>query len=104
MHERAHLEQELAALASAARERRSVDLFLRAALEGFFWVIATGMCAKLAWDSARFPVFLWPLLLLDALLFWDALRRYRQGRTNLALELRREARLRELRSTLGIDP
>ena len=47
---------------------------------------------------------LWPLLLLDFLLLWDALRSYRQGRTDLRRELKLEARVRELRRELGIDP
>lgn len=104
MHDRTALEQELLTLATAARERRSVDLFLRAAIEGFLWVVVTGVCGKLFWDSARPPLFLWPLALLDALLLWDGVRSYRRGRANLSRELRLEARVRELRSALGIDP
>lgn len=104
MHERTALEHELRTLASAARERRSVDLFLRAAIEGFCFIVVTGVCGKLFWDSARPPLFFWPLALLDAALLWDGARSYRQGRTNLKRELRLEARVRELRATLGIDP
>ncbi|HZR10142.1 MAG TPA: hypothetical protein VFA79_16275 [Myxococcales bacterium] len=103
MEERAALEQELAQLAPAARERRSADLFLRAAIETFCCVVITGVCVKLFHDSKRTPLFLWPLLLLDALLVWDVIRGYREGRASLRRELRREARIRELRSTLGID-
>jgi len=39
MHERAAIEQELSILAVAARERRSADLFLRAAVEGLCWAL-----------------------------------------------------------------
>lgn len=104
MHERTILEQELATLVPAARERKSVDLFLRAAIEGFCWVVIIGFCGKLFWDSAKPPLFFWPLAFLDALLLWDALRSYRAGRANLSRELRLEARVRELRTALGIDP
>jgi hypothetical protein len=103
MEERAALEHELAQLAPAARERRSADLFLRAALETFCWVVITGVCLKLFRDSARTPLFFWPLSLLDALLLWDVIRGYREGRASLRRELRREARIRELRSVLEID-
>ena len=104
MGDRTALEEELAALAPAARERRSVSLFLRAVIEAFLWVVISGVCVKLVHDSARIPLFLWPLALLDALLLLDAVQSYRAGRANLSGELRREARLRELRSVLGIDP
>jgi hypothetical protein len=103
MRERALLEEELATLAPTARERRSVDLFLRAAIEAFSWVVITGICIKLFADSARTPLFFWPLSLLDGLLLWDAVRGYREGRASLRRELRLEARIRELRSALGID-
>ena len=104
MTERVHLEQELRTLASAARERRSADLFLRAAVEGLCWVVVTGVCGKLFWDSIRPPLFFWPLLFLDLLLVWDGIRSYRLARTNLYRERRVEARVRELRVELGIDP
>ena len=104
MQDRSALEQELAALASAARQRRSVDLFLRAAIEGFCWVVVTGVCGKLLWDSARIPIFFWPLALIDLWLLQDGVRSYLRGRRNLSRELRLEARLREVRATLGIDP
>ncbi len=104
MSERSALEQELAVVASAARQRRSVDLFFRAAIEGLFCVVITGVCGKLAWDSATPPLFFWPLVLLDLLLLADGVRSYRLGRSNLQRELRLEARVRELRAALGIDP
>ena len=104
MPDPAALQKELAVLAAAARERRSVDLFMRAALGGFCWAVLGGVCGKLLWDSARPPLFFWPLLLLDFLLLWDALGSYRQGRTDLRRELKLEARVRELRRELGIDP
>lgn len=104
MPENGALEQELSRLAAASRVRRSVDLFLRAALEGFAWAVLAGVCGKLLWDSARPPLFLYPLALLDLLLLWDAVRSYARARTNLRRELRLEARVRELRAALGIDP
>jgi hypothetical protein len=104
MQERVHLEQELSALAPAARQRRSVDLFLRAAIEAFSWVVLTGISIKLFHDSKRPPLFLWPLLLLDVLLLWDAVRGFLSGRTALQRERRVEARVRELRAQLEIDP
>jgi hypothetical protein len=106
MHERAAMEQELSVLAVAARERKSVDLFLRAAVEGLCWALLAGVCGKLLWDSrSRIPpVFFWPLVLLDLVLLWDAARRYRNGRASLRREVQVEARLRELRLALGIDP
>ena len=104
MHDRAAMEEELSTLAAAARQRRSVDLFLRAAVEGFCWAVLTGICAKLLWDSPVPPLFFWPLALLDVLLLWDAARSWRRAQANLRRELLLEARLRELRSALGIDP
>ena len=104
MSDKSALEQELSQLAAAARERRSVDLYMRAALEGFAWAVLAGVCGKLLWDSARPPLFVYPLLLLDGLLLLDAVRSYAKARTNLRRELRLEARVRELRVALGIDP
>src|SRR5438309_8175502 len=97
-------EKELEQLAAAARERRSVDAFMRAALEGFAWAVLAGVCGKLFWDSRRPPLFFYPLALLDLMLLWDAARSYLRAREDLARELRLEARVRELRTTLGIDP
>ncbi len=98
------LQEELSRLAAAARERRSVDAFVRAALEGFAWALLAGVCGKLLWDSVRPPLILYPLALLDGLLLWDAARSYLQARTDLRRELKLEARVRELRAELGIDP
>src|SRR5438067_1114764 len=88
----------------AAPERRSVDAFVRAALEGFAWAVLAGVCGKLLWDSLKPPLFIWPLALLDLLLLWDAARSYLRARTDLRRELKLEARVRELRQQLGIDP
>ena len=104
MHDRTAMEQELSTLAAAVRKRGSVDLFLRAALEGFCWAVLSGVCGKLLWDSLSPPLFFWPLALLDLALLWDAVRNYREARESLRRELRREARVRELRALLGIDP
>ncbi len=104
MRDRAALEQELSTIALAARRRRSVDLFLRAAIEGFCWAVLSGVCGKLLWDSRKTPLFFWPLALLDLLLLWDAARSWRRAQGHLRRELLLEARLRELRSALGIDP
>ncbi len=101
--DRPALEAEFRTLAAAARERRSVDGFMRAALEGFLWGVLGGVCGKLLWDSAKPPLFFWPLALLDLLLLWDAARSYFAARRDLARELRLEARVRELRALLGID-
>jgi hypothetical protein len=101
--ERGALEKELALLAPAARERRSVDAFMRAALEGFLWVILAGVCGKLFWDSARPPFFLYPLAVLDVLLLWDGARSYLSARDHLRRELLLEARVRQLRLELGVD-
>jgi hypothetical protein len=104
MRDRAALEEELSTISVAARRRRSVDLFLRAALEGFCWALLAGVCGKLLWDSRRPPFFFWPLALLDVALLWDAARTWRRAQASLRQELLLEARLRELRSALGIDP
>ena len=103
-HGTEELEAELRRLQEASRARRSVDGFARAAVEGFCWAVLTGVCGKLLWDSATPPLFLWPLAFLDLLLLWDAARSYRDGRENLRRELRLEARVRQLRAELGIDP
>ncbi len=94
--------QELEVLAQAARQRRSVDGFMRAALVGFAWAVLAGVCGKLLWDSSKPPLFFWPLALLDLLLLADALRSYLRARRDLARELKLEARVRELRRELGI--
>ena len=105
MHERTAMEEELSTLAEAARKRRSADLFLAAAIEAFSWALLAGVCAKLLWDSKRLPpLFFWPLALLDLWLLWDAARRFREGRKSLRREVQVEARVRELRAALGVDP
>lgn len=101
MH-RDDLQKELEKLAAAARERRSVDGFMRAALTGFAWAVLAGVCGKLLWDSAKPPLFFWPLALLDLLLLVDALKSYARARRHLSRELKLEARVRELRQELGI--
>ena len=103
MQDRSALEAELAKLSAAARERRSVDGFTRAALEGFLWAILAGVIGKLLWDSAKPPLFLWPLIVLDLAFLYDAAKAYLKAREDLARELRLEARVRELRQELGID-
>ena len=97
------LEEELALLAPAARARRSVDGFMRAALTGFAWAILGGVCGKLFWDSVKLPIFFYPLAFLDLLLLWDGVRSYLQARTDLRRELLLEDRVRQLRLQLGID-
>ncbi len=97
------LEAELKRLQDAARKRRSVDGFARAAAEGFFWAVLTGVCGKLLWDSARLPLYFFPLALADALLLWDAARAYLRARADLRSESEALRRLREVRSQLGID-
>src|SRR5262245_1489965 len=104
MQDPAASRKELEILAVAARERRSVDAFMRAALDGFVWAVLAGVCGKLLWDSHKPPLFFWPLALLDLTLLWDAARSYTQARTDLKRELKLEARVRELRRELGIDP
>lgn len=101
---RAALEAEHARLAPAARTRRSVDSFARAAVEVFAWAIACGVCAKLAWDSARPPLFFYPLALFALFLLWDAVRSFLRARGELRRELAVLGRLREVRVLLGIDP
>jgi hypothetical protein len=104
MQERVAQEEELSALAEAARARRSVDLFVRAGVGGLCWALLAAVCGKLLWDSLNPPLFFWPLALLDLLLLWDAVRSYRDGRAHLHREVRLEARVRELRKAMGIDP
>lgn len=97
------LEVEHARLARAARERRSVDSFARAALEGFGWAILSGVCGKMAWDSARLPLFFYALALLDLLLLWDAVRSYALARVQLRDERAILRQLLEVRALLGVD-
>jgi len=98
------LEAELRRLQDAARERRSVDGFARSAIEGFAWAVLTGVCSKLARDSARLPLFFYPLALFDLWLLWDSVRWYRRSRVRLREEGAALRRLREVRLQLGIDP
>ena len=98
------LDAEHLQLARAAKERRSVDLFARAGLDGFVWVILSGVCGKLLWDSVRPPFFWYPLALLDLLLLWDAARHWGLARAALQREVTILNRLREVRVLLGVDP
>jgi hypothetical protein len=98
------LEAELSRLQQAARERRSVDGFARAALEGLLWALLAGVCGKVMWDSARLPFFFYPLALLDLLLLWDSARVYARATADLRREQQTLRRLRALRAQLGIDP
>ena len=100
---RAAFAAELGVLAPEARQRRSVDSFARAALFGFAWAILGGVLGKLLWDSARPPLFFWPLAVLDLLLLWEAAGSYLRGRLELRRELAVEDRVRTLRVALGID-
>ena len=102
--QRAVLDEEHGRLQTAARERMSVDLFARAGFELFLWGILGGVCGKLLWDSVRPPLFLYPLLVLDLALLWDAVAQYRKARAALTREVTILARLREVRVHLGIDP
>ena len=99
----AALTAELGELSVEARQRRSVDSFARAALLGFAWAILGGVLGKLIWDSARPPLFFWPLAVLDLLLLWEASASYRRGKAELIRELAVEERVRTLRVALGID-
>jgi hypothetical protein len=98
------VEAELNRLQDVARERRSVDRFARAGVAAFCWLLLTGICAKLAWDSARLPFFFYALMLLDALLLFEAVRSFRRARAELRVENDTLRKLRELRARLGIDP
>jgi hypothetical protein len=102
--QRAVLEEEHGRLQTAARERLSVDLFARAGFELFLWGILGGVVGKLFWDSVRPPLFLYPLVLLDLALLWDAVSQYREAKKALSREGTILARLREVRVHLGIDP
>jgi len=98
------LEAELNRLQTVARERRSVDRFARAGVAAFCWLVLTGICAKLAWDSARLPFFFFALAIVDVLLLVDSVRSFRRARADLRAEEDNLRRLRELRARLGIDP
>jgi hypothetical protein len=98
------LHSELAELQDRTRARRSVDGFARAAVEGFVWMVLTGVCAKLLHDSKRIPYLFWLLALADLYLLWDAVRSFRRARSELREELVALRRLREVRAALGIDP
>jgi hypothetical protein len=62
------------------------------------------VCGKLVWDSAKLPLFFYPLALANVLLLWDAARSYRRARDQLRVERAALRRLREVRTELGIDP
>lgn len=103
-HGTEELEGELRRLQEQARTRRSVDRFARAAVEAFVWAVLTGVCMKLVHDSARLPLFFYPLALFDLFLLWDACRQALRGRAQLLEERETLQRLRALRAHLGIDP
>ncbi len=100
------------ALAARLESRRSVDLVRRGAYGGFLALIGTGLAIKLAYDrwlsvrATRFkgpPVFFYAAALVAALLVaftaWNLVRAVRLMRQEDA----DFARLRELRSQLGLD-
>ena len=103
-HGTEELEAELRKLQEASRERHSVDGFARAAVAGFLWIVLSGVCGKLAWDSARLPFFFWPLAALDGFFLWDGLRSWLRARAQLGAERVLLGRLRQVRAELGIDP
>jgi len=103
-HGTEEVEAELNRLQDVARERRSVDRFARAGAEAFLWIVLTGVCAKLLWDSARIPFFFYALVLVDVLLLVDAVRSLRRARAELRQESEALRKLRDLRARLGIDP
>jgi ABC-type nickel/cobalt efflux system permease component RcnA len=101
------------ALASRLESRRSVDLVRRGAYGGFLALLTTGLSVKLAYDRwfsvrvTRFrgpPVFFYAAAVAAALLLcftaWNLFRAVRLMRQEDA----EFARLRELRSQLGLDP
>jgi hypothetical protein len=103
-HGSEELEAELNRLQDVARKRRSVDRFARAALAAFLWIVLTGVCAKLIWDSTRLPLFFFPMVAIDAVLLFDAVRSFRRAIAELRVESDALRRLRDLRVRLGIDP
>jgi hypothetical protein len=103
-HGTEELEAELRKLQEASRERQSVDGFARAAVAGFLWIVLSGVCGKLVWDSARLPFFFWPLAALDGFFLWDGVRSWLRARAQLGAERVLLRRLRQVRAELGIDP
>src|SRR5258706_12889741 len=101
-HGTEELEAELRKLQEASRERQSVDGFARAAVEGFLWIVLSGVCGKLVWDSARLPFFFWPLAALDGVFPWDGVRSWLRARAHLGAERVLLRRLRPVPRELGI--
>src|SRR4029077_16638152 len=87
---------ELEELRDGLRERRSIDHFARAWYAGLSSILLTGIWIKLAHDSPKHPLFLWPgaLLCLSVLLL--TLRELRSGGKLFLDERTRLRRLREL--------
>lgn len=99
----AALRQELDALNLQLRSLRSPDLAARAYVESWAAFVAGGVGLKLALDSARLPLVMWPLLGLALLLVVDVVILRVRRRRLLTREEAQLARQRELRRLLGLD-
>lgn len=108
------LQAEHDALAQRVAARRSIDDVRRGAYATFGIVIAGGLTLKFAWDRwgwgprparppGRYPLLFAAALAVSLVLLVVAVRAFRSARRAMLVEDRDFARLREIRSRLGID-
>jgi hypothetical protein len=95
---------ELETLRDGLRERLSIDHFARAWYAGLGSILLTGIWAKLAHDSPRHPLFLWPGALLCFSVFLLTLRELRTGWRLFLDERARHRRLLELEAAAPPPP
>ncbi len=95
---------EMDALSRELGDRASIRAFSRALAAFFVAVIGTLALGKIARDSARFPLWGWPLGALDVVLWYVVVTRALRGRRLLRGEADKYRRLVEARRRLGIDP
>jgi hypothetical protein len=101
-------------LAARVATRGSIDDVRRGAYAAFAFLISSGLTVKFAWDRwgtgprplkpiGRYPILFVVALAIAVVLGWVAATSFAAARRKMRVEDRDFARLRELRSRLGID-
>jgi hypothetical protein len=97
------LRSQLERLQAGLATRQSILLFAHSGVSFLVALILAGAAAKLFWDSSRVPFVAFGVTAVVLGLVSYALVRYRQGRRELADELKRYGDLLELRRRLHLD-
>ena len=86
------------------RDRHSIDHLARAWTSSLVFVLLLGVWIKLAHDSERHPLFLWPAALLCVAVLCHAAREALRGFRLLREERNRLRRLRDLEAQAPAPP